>query len=88
MEENDHLDDAAYEWFSTNRDAVIAGHHGEQVVIMDDKVIGYFLTPGDACEYMKAHGFEGGYAVQDCVDEEEEADLYQTGYMEFAANAD
>jgi hypothetical protein len=62
-----------YRWFDRNRDEIIAGHHGEQVVISGHKVVGYFKDNEAAHEYVWANNMKpGNYAIQDCVTREEE----------------
>jgi hypothetical protein len=62
-----------YKWFDQHRDEVIAGHHGDMVVISGHKVIGYFKDNEAACQYVWGKNFkEGTFAIQFCLTAKEE----------------
>jgi hypothetical protein len=82
-EENKQRVEDEYAWFNANRAAVIEGHHGEEAVIRDHRVWGYFSTSDDAEAFMDAQGVEyGGYAIQSCLTDQEESDRYYCTYMD------
>jgi hypothetical protein len=66
-----------FAWFCAHRAAIIKGHHGEEAVIRHHQVLKYFPDFAAACDWVDAQGYEpGDYAVQKCVTEDEEMDMY------------
>lgn len=62
-----------YGWFDENRDSIIAGHEGEQVLISGDRVIDYYSDDSSAIRDALARGFRrGDFLVQWCVPAEKE----------------
>lgn len=60
-----------YGWFRENRDAIIGGHIGEQVLIEQNSVKGYFDTEKEAFDYAIMHGMKyGNFLIQNCLSEE------------------
>jgi hypothetical protein len=60
-------------WFNDNRSAIIAGHEGEQVLLIDNSVQGYFPDIDTALIAAQNKGFEfGTFLIQDCITKEEE----------------
>lgn len=68
-------------WFRDNREAIIAGHHGEEVVIRDGKIRGYYPTLKAALDGMKPLVI-GECVVSECLTEEEEMRSLFTGFMQ------
>jgi hypothetical protein len=62
-----------YKFFDINRDAIIAGHIGEYVLIRDCAVVGYFTDIESAYGPLAhTHAEPGSYIIQECVTEEDE----------------
>jgi hypothetical protein len=62
-----------YKFFDLNRDAIIAGHIGEYVLIRDRAVVGYFKDIESAYGPLAhTHAEPGSYRIQWCVAEEDE----------------
>jgi hypothetical protein len=62
-----------YKFFDVNRDAIIAGHIGEYVLIRDCAVVGYFKDIESAYGPLAhTHAEPGSYRIQECVTEEDE----------------
>jgi hypothetical protein len=65
-----------YKFFDLNRDAIVAGHIGEYVLIRDCAVIGYFTERMSAyVPLAHTHAEPGSYLIQQCLAEEEEIDI-------------
>jgi hypothetical protein len=57
-----------YRFFDINRDAIIAGHTGGQVLVRDCAVAGYFADIESACGPLAhTHAEPGSYIIQECV---------------------
>jgi hypothetical protein len=70
-----------YSWFDANRDRIITGHHGEEAVIQNHRVLGYFPDLGTADDYMLDRGEEQGtYTIQRCMTKDEELENCITIY--------
>lgn len=66
-----------YDWFCENREDIIKGHRGEQVLIKDNAVIGYFPDEPSALKSAFEKGFHiGEFIVQDCYTEDEDTMFY------------
>lgn len=61
-------------WFHDNRDKIIAGHHGEMVVIRDREVKGYYPNMTAAIEGMKPLVI-GQCVVPECMTAQEEREM-------------
>lgn len=73
-----------YEWFDANRDRIIAGHNGEQVLIHDYKIVGYYENDSAAMGISKEKKFSNGdYIIQDCITSDEELNMYSFGLVNF-----
>lgn len=63
-------------WFRDNREKIIDGHHGEEVVIKDRKIKGYYPNITAALEGMKPLVI-GECIILQCLTTEEEAQRIQ-----------
>lgn len=62
-----------YEWFDTNREKIIKGHHGKIALIHNNSVEGYFDSFSDALDVAESAGLEDeSYVVQECITIDEE----------------
>lgn len=68
--------DSDNQWFRDNRDKIIAGHHGERVVIRDHKIKGYYPNVKTALEGAKPLVL-GECVIPQCLTEEEEIQKMQ-----------
>jgi hypothetical protein len=71
-----YLDDL-YRWFKRNREALIKGHHGESVLIHDNRALGYYPDFDAAVDAAEEMGLEdGSYLAHDCLYEDEDYLLF------------
>ena len=69
--------DELYKWFDENREAIIANHHNESVLLKDKAVIGYYPDNDSALADAEKKGFIiGEFLIQDCISNEEEIMLF------------
>jgi hypothetical protein len=78
-----NLDDL-YRWFDENRDTIIKGHEGENVLLKDGAVISYFHDDNTALEYARKSGFSmGEFLIQECISKEDECMYYYNEAVSF-----
>jgi ligand-binding sensor domain-containing protein len=66
-----------YLWFNENRDGIIRGHEGEQVLLKGNTVIGYYPDVEKALLGAAENGFTvGEFLVQRCITEEADTVMY------------
>lgn len=66
-----------YQWFNANRSGIIKGHEGEQVLLKENTVIGYYLDIEKALLGAAEKGFTvGEFLVQRCITEEADTMMY------------
>jgi len=66
-----------YKWFDENRDAIIANHLNECVLLKDNTVVGYYPNTETALLAAQKKGFVmGEFLIQDCITNEEETIIY------------
>ena len=57
-----------YKWFNENRNGIIADHHGESVLLKDNKVLGYYSDTKTAISAALEMGLQmGDFLAQDCL---------------------
>jgi len=77
--------DALYRWFDANRNSIIQGHDGEQVLLKDNTVVGYYPDIEKALLSAAEKGFTiGEFLVQGCVTEEADTMMYYNQAVSFA----
>jgi hypothetical protein len=65
------LDDL-FNWFDKNRELIIEGHHGAEVLLKDKAVVGYYPDVVTALEAANSKGFQmGDFLIQTCQTREE-----------------
>jgi hypothetical protein len=66
-----------YRWFNENRGGIIKGHEGEQVLLKDNAVIGYYPDIEKALIGAAEKGYTvGEFLVQRCITEEADTMMY------------
>lgn len=74
-----------YKWFDTNREEIIKEHYGKQVLIHEQKAVGYFEDFTEALKYAKNANFtDGEFIIQDCLTIKEEAEANRLGWFNVA----
>jgi hypothetical protein len=64
--------EALYNWFNENREHIIEEHQGEEVLLKDKRVIGYYPDVVAALEAANSKGFQmGDFLIQTCQTREE-----------------
>ena len=64
------------EIFRKNQKELAKKHHGERVLIHDERVIGFFKSDSEAYSTAIGNGFkEGDFLVRECLSPEEETPL-------------
>lgn len=69
--------DKLYEWFKDNRGWIIREHKGQNVLLKDNAVIGYYNDMENALLDAERKGFHvGEFLVQRCITEQEDCMYY------------
>jgi hypothetical protein len=76
--------DELFDWFNENREQIIEGHRGEEVLLKDKRVIGYYPDVLAALETVNNNGFQmGDFLIQTCNTREEDAMYYYNEAVTF-----
>lgn len=66
-----------YNWFDINRDSIIENHSGENVLISDNQVLGYFTDEESALNFADENGLqEGTFLIQWCITQPQEINMF------------
>jgi hypothetical protein len=76
--------DELFDWFNENREQIIEGHRGEEVLLKDKRVIGYYPDVLAALETVNNNGFQmGDFLIQTCNTCEEDTMYYYNEAVTF-----